>query len=114
MVTADATAPLPPTVTPASFDVVVDKGLLDALLCSERGEVAAWALLSGAAAALRPGGALICVSHVPSADFQALLQPPSAEEGAAAGSDSACDWKISTAVTVPGAKPHHVHVVTKT
>lgn len=45
-----------------SFDAVIDKGLIDTLLCYPTSEDTVTAFLTGVARVLRPGGKLFCVS----------------------------------------------------
>ena len=46
----------------ASFDAVIDKGLLDALLCSERMVASSERYVAEVARVLRPGGVFVVVS----------------------------------------------------
>lgn len=83
---ADATAPgdaMPPGV----FDLVLDKALLDALLCGEDAPRRAGAYVAAAHRALKRGGVLALVSFSP--DRLPLLRAP----GLA--------WAAADAVTVP-------------
>jgi SAM-dependent methyltransferase len=51
------------TAADASFDVVIDKGTADALMCGSGAEETVRALVAEAARVLRPGGAFLLVSY---------------------------------------------------
>ena len=81
------------TLKDASFDVVFDKGTLDAIFCTERGAFhLASAALSETARLLRPGGYFVLVTHSDRADWLCdekyqwdvnllRLDPPAPPEG---------------------------------
>ena len=60
------------------FDLVVDKGTIDAMLCSSAGHADALAICSEAVRVLRSGGSFMVVSHL----------EPSSEDGSAFLSES--------------------------
>ena len=59
----------------ASYDVVIDKGLLDAMLCTPNAREGVGAMLSAVAGALSPGGVFVLVSFGPPADRLKWVEP---------------------------------------
>jgi len=51
------------TFKDATFDLVIDKGTIDALMCASRGEAEAEAAVGEVARVLRPGGTFVVVSY---------------------------------------------------
>ena len=60
----------------ASFDLVIDKGTLDAMLCGKDGLKSARRLMGEVCRVLRPHGSFVLISHMEftSEDMQGLLQ----------------------------------------
>jgi len=59
------------------FDLVVDKGTLDSILCADDAEVAAAKAVSEVARVLVPGGVFVMVSHASPEHREPLLKVPS-------------------------------------
>lgn len=81
----------------ASFDIVVDKGCLDSVLCSDASLVQAAALVREARRVLRPGGVYVCVSHAPPEARMAYIAAPLPVDAGAGATPAAAspDWTIT-------------------
>lgn len=63
-------------LAPSSFELAVDKGCLDSMLCAAGGERGVAAMVGAVAASLAPAGAYVVVSHRPPAERGVLLLHP--------------------------------------
>lgn len=73
----------------AHFDVVVDKGTMDSVLCSDQGEDGCRRMCRGLARVLKPGGVYFAVSHSPPEHRKPYLQ------------DDAFGWEVFPHLTLP-------------
>ena len=85
----------------SSFDLVLDKGTIDAMLCSDAaGYDNGRRICAEAARVLRPGGCFVVTSHMsPVGDagqefLSNALLPALAESGDARGDDASCSWAV--------------------
>ena len=58
----------------ASFDVAIDKGTMDSVLCSDQGEEGCKRMCRSVARVLKPGGVYFAVSHSPPENRKPYLQ----------------------------------------
>jgi len=102
---------------PNRFDLIIDKGTLDSILCADDAEVAAAKAISECSRVLQPGGVFVMVSHAAPEHREALLKVPNdqfvhyqyatiakprVEEQAAAAAEPAKDEEV-----------HYVYVAIK-